>query len=145
VLAPEFELVNEVSVANWVNLVRHTAANGFFVPAPDRAAFYVNEFDSTVVRTAAAVNDLDFKYDAELPVVADHAGLVQHLNLVLAAGQLSSATCNKIAAALRANFRTINTNSPLADRLQLMSWALTAVLSAPEYLVQKRRSPKAKR
>lgn len=126
-----------MSVANWVNLVRSTAASGFFIPAPDRAAFYVNQFDLTVVRTAAAGSDLDFKYDAELPLVADHAGLVQHLNLVLAAGQLSTSTCDKIAAALRENFRNINTSSPLADRRQLMSWALTAVLSAPEYLVQK--------
>ncbi len=137
--APEFQIVDEVTVAEWVNLVRDITGNGgIFVPAPDIPAFYVNQFDLTILHTAAAGRDLSYSFDEELPLVFEATALVQHLNLVLAAGQLSAPTCALIAEGLRANFG----NSPppqisMEIKLQLLSWAITMVMSAPEYLIQK--------
>ncbi len=136
-LSPEFMLVNEVSVANWVNLVRGICTPGFFVPAPDIPAFYRNQFDQTIVQTAAAGYDITCSLEDELPLVGDADALIRHLNLVLAAGQISAETCQAIAAGLRANFPGLTPASPLDVRLQFVCWAVTTILSVPEYIVQK--------
>ena len=136
-LAPEFQLVDQVTVADYVNLVRHLSALGVFVQAPDHPALFVNQFDQTIVSTAAAGYDIACQYVDELPLVPDPSALVRHLNLVLAAGQIEAATCDVIAAALRANFGNVLTNLPRATQEQLLSWAVTMVMSSPAYLIQK--------
>lgn len=136
-LAPEFQLVDQVSVAEYVNWIRNLSSGGFFVQAPDIPAFYVNQFDQTIVRTAAAGIDIACQYFDELPLVADPPALVRHLNLVLAAGQIDASTCAAIAAALRANFGNALSGIPKATQVQVLSWAITMVMSSAPYLIQK--------
>ena len=137
-LAPEFQNVEEVAVAEYINLIRRISREGFFVPAPDIPAFYANQFDLTIVETPAAGHDVVCSYDDELPLVEDAQALVRHLNLVLAAGQLSVATCDEIVAGLQAQFGdSVRLNSPLQSRIEMLSWAITMVMSTPEYLIQK--------
>lgn len=124
-LAPEFQIVDEVDVAEYVNFIRGVSSGGFFVPAPDIPAFYVNQFDTSVIQTAAAGQDIVCRYDDELPLVSDPAALVRHLNLVLAAGQVSAATCDAIAAGLRANFGGgLPEPSPQEAKIQMLSWEI---------------------
>lgn len=137
-LAPEFAMVNEVSVADWTNLMRGLTGAGAFVPAPDVPAYHFSRFDGRIVQTAAAGFDLRCSYEDELTLTSDPAALVKHLNLVLAAGQLSPDTCGAIAEGLRANFGGGLTSShPMELRVQMLSWAITTVMSIPQYLIQK--------
>lgn len=137
--APEFQITDEFSVADYVNLLRGAAANGFFAFAPDKPAFYVNQFTDTLLRSPEDGYDMTPAYTDERPLANDPAALVDHLNLVLAAGQLSTATCKLITDALLRNGFPWR-GAPELERegfLQMMSWAVTMVMSSPEYLVQK--------
>ena len=136
-LAPEFQIVDQVSVAEYVNWIRNRSSGGFFVHAPDIPAFYVNQFDSTIISTAAAGNDIVCQYLDELPLVANFPVLVRHLNLVLSAGQVDAPTCDAIATALRANFGASIASASRATQIQVLSWAITMLMSSAPYLIQK--------
>lgn len=73
-VAPEFQITNEPSVAAYLNFMQNTIANGIADVQPD--------------------------YSAELALAHDPAALVARLDLLLAAGQLSAATKSTIAAAV---------------------------------------------
>ena len=107
-VAPELQLANEASVvayANYMELLIGSAVYGCDVSA-DNASL--------------------------LPLAADSAGLVDELNMQLAAGQLGSATI----AAIRGAVDSIGLAAP-DDNLTRVRAAVLLVMTSPDYLVQK--------
>jgi len=100
-VAPEFQITNEISVVGYVNYMQSVVNNG--------------------------LTDLKTDY-AELTALAtDSSALIDRINLVLAAGQVSAATVAQIKTAVDSS---TNTNNRIAI-------ALLLTMAAPEYLAQK--------
>jgi uncharacterized protein (DUF1800 family) len=104
--APEFQITTESSVAGYVNYMQKAIANG--------------------------VAGLKANTAFLMPLVADSAALLAELNVLLAAGQLSSATL----AALKTALDTIAVATPVGQANRINA-AITLVMVAPEYLAQK--------
>ncbi|MEE4317119.1 MAG: DUF1800 family protein [Erythrobacter sp.] len=111
-LAPEFQLVNETSVAG-----------------------YINFLEGAVGMTAGYLRDLSVQYAAELPLAHDAPRLVAHLDLVLTANQLSPAIRDTIISAL--DSVSVAQTSPDADKLRRIHAAVLLVMASTDYLVQK--------
>jgi uncharacterized protein (DUF1800 family) len=109
--APEFQLVNESSVAGYVNTMQTRIRNGF------------------------NTGDITAAYANELALVTDTTALVDRLNLLLCANQLSLSTRNTIIAALNAT--SVTASSTASAKLDRVASAVLMVMCAPEYLVQK--------
>jgi uncharacterized protein (DUF1800 family) len=110
-VAPEFQLVNESSVGGYLNYMTSVISNG------------INS------------GDIKATYTAELAVVTDAAALVQRLNTLLCAGQLSGATQTLIVTALNATPVTAaSTDTVKRNRICA---AVLMVMASAEYLVQK--------
>ena len=108
ITAPEFGITNESSVAGYMNFIKNLIANGIGGVPGDYSALQ------------ALVNQ-----------GGNSAALLAELNVLIGAGQLSAATLSLMQAALDTiDVTTLGTN----DRLFA---ALTLVMCAPEYLVQK--------
>ena len=109
--APEFQLTNESSVAGYLNFMLSTIKNGF------------NAANGGLAAPA---------YSAELALVNDPTALLARLNLLLCAGQLSSATVSSITTAIA----SIST-STATGQINRVCAAVLLVMAAPEYLIQK--------
>jgi uncharacterized protein (DUF1800 family) len=109
--APEFQLTNESTTAGYLNYMMTTIKSGY---------------NGTTGGLAAP------GYAAELALVNDPAGLMSRLNLLLCAGQLSSATLGTIQTAIT----TISISTP-ANQLNRVCAAIFLVMASPEYLIQK--------
>ena len=106
-VAPEFQIATESSVAGYVNYMqRAIAGNG--------------------------IGDVRVSYTGLTALAADSSALLAEVNLVLAAGQLSAATLATLKAAL--DTITATTDAGKLNRVQA---ALLLVMAAPEYIVQK--------
>ena len=124
--APEFQIVNESSVATWPNwLLDHM--NGIWVQAPDKPGY--------VVRGLPDGLDIVPDYSVETALVTDTPALVRRLNLLLCAGQLSAGTVALIEAALREDRINASANDDF-KRIHVAR-ALIIVMSSAEYLVQR--------
>lgn len=110
-VAPEFQLVNESTVSGYLNFMTGVIANGM------------------------NTSDIKATYSNELALANDAAALVQRLNLLLCAGQLSSATQGLMVAALNAT-EVNSTSSDVLKRNRVYA-AVLMVMASPEYLVQK--------
>ncbi len=110
-VAPEFQLVNEVTTAGYVNFMTGVIQNGL-----------VN-------------GDIRAVYTKELAVAADAAALVARVSLILTAGQISAANRTVIQTAIEA-IRITGTNDD-AVKLQRVLTTVLLVMASPEYLVQK--------
>jgi uncharacterized protein (DUF1800 family) len=110
-VAPEFQLVNESSVGGYLN------------------------FMTGVVDTGFNSGDIKAAYTNELALVTDATALVQRLNLLLCAGQLSAATQSLIVTALQATPVTA-TSSATTQRNRVCA-AVLMVMASAEYLIQK--------
>ncbi len=110
-VAPEFQLVNESSVGGYLN------------------------FMSGVINAGSNGGDMKAAYTAELALVTDAAALVQRLNLLLCAGQLSGATQTLIVNALNATAVTA-TSTDTVKRNRICA-AVLMVMASSEYLIQK--------
>ena len=124
--APEFQLVNESSVSGYLNYLQGVVRNGIYVNAPD-----------VPNSTSNASNGFDItaSYTAELALVLDAAALVRRLELLLCAGQLSSATQSLIVNALNATPLTAtSTDNARRDRVAA---AVLLVMASSDYLIQK--------
>lgn len=108
-VAPEFQITNESSVVG-----------------------YVNYMQNVVSHTGNSVGDLLADYSSLLPLADNASNLLNELNLVLAAGQLSSATLSSLSNAVS----TMPFGSD-SNRLKRIYAALTLVLAAPEFIVLK--------
>jgi len=100
-VAPEFQITNEISVVGYVNYMQTVVNNG--------------------------LADLKSDYAELTALAADSQGLIDRINLVLAAGQLGTATLAQIKTAVDSSTNTSN-------RIAI---ALLLTMAAPEYLAQK--------
>jgi uncharacterized protein (DUF1800 family) len=105
-VAPEFQITNESSVVGYVNYMQRALSTG--------------------------IADVKADYSAILPLVSDSQALLNELNTVLAAGQLSAATLATMKPAL--DSISVSTDAGKNNRLYA---ALTLVLAAPEFITQK--------
>ena len=124
--APEVQLVNESSVGGYLNYMQGVIRNGIFVNAPDLPN-----------NTNNGNNGFDIKaaYTNELAIVADADALVDRINLLMTAGQLSAATVKLIADALKTTPVTAaSTDNAKRDRVAA---AIFLVMASAEYLIQK--------
>jgi hypothetical protein len=107
--APEFQLVNETTVAGYSNFLSWVIRGGY--------------------------NDVRPTYSELLPIAHDVAAVVTHLNLRLTANQLSQSTLDTITTALTA--MNVTAGSSQDAKLNLLAGACLLILCSPEYLVQK--------
>lgn len=123
--APEFQLVNETSVGGYLNFMQGVIERGINCPNPAVPYAAWNNY----------AYDVKANYSRELALVTNAAALVDHLNLVLAAGRISGATRTLMVNALNA---TNITAASSADAKNRRVWAaVLMVMACPEYLVQK--------
>jgi uncharacterized protein (DUF1800 family) len=124
-LAPEFQIVNETTVGGYLNFIQEVIRYGLYCPEPS-------------VPQAAYTNyqpDLKATYVNELAIVGNATNLVKRINLLLAAGQVSSANETLMINAL--NARPITATSSLDDKLDRICAAVFMVMACSEYLIQK--------
>lgn len=126
-LAPEFQLVNESSVGGYLNYMQNVVRNGIYVNAPESIASGSN--------SATNGYDITAPYATELTLVADAAALVNRLNLLLCAGQLSAATQQLIVDALNAT--AVTATSTDSVKLNRIGAAVLLVMASADYLIQK--------
>ncbi len=88
-----------------------------------------------VIRSGLVSGDVRAAYTRELALVTDAPALVARLNLLLCAGQLSTATVGVIVTALNAT--PVTATSSEAVKLDRVAAAVLMVMACPEYLVQK--------
>ena len=128
-VVPEFQLVNESSVAGYLNFMQTTIDSG------------INYYDS-----ASHSNILEFKAAytteialAESPTRANPSDLVNRVNLLLAGGQLSTTTVSTITAAVGSMLGTVTGNATqTAANLRMRVCAtVLMVMASAEYLIQK--------
>ncbi len=105
-VAPEFQLTNESSVVGYINFMQTVVSRG--------------------------IGDVKGDYSALLPLADTAQLLLDELNLVLAAGQLSTATLSLLKGAI--DTMPAGTDSARTNRIHA---ALTLVLAAPEFIIQK--------
>ena len=111
-VAPEFQIVTEVSVAGYINFMASAIGS-------------VNGLN----------NDVKATYTRELALVSDTAALLNRLSLLLSGNQLTDTTKATIKAALDAT--TVTDTSALADKERRVYLATLLVFASPDYLVQK--------
>ena len=93
---------------------------------------HVDRFIAVGIAGSKTSRVLVENYAAEMALVNDPTALVNRLNLLLAAGQLSSATTVTIRDAIA----SIDPRSDYGQKSRVWA-AILLVMSCPEYLVQK--------
>ena len=111
-LAPEFQLVNEISVAGYVNFI-----------------------ESVIPGSRFPVADVALDYSAEVAMADDPVALLDRLDLIMTGNQLTTATRDLIIGSIESV--SIGTSSEDADRLRRVQIAVLLILSSPDYLIQK--------
>lgn len=111
-LAPEFQLVNETT-----------------------AAGYINFMERTIDGRGGWMFDVKATYDAELNIAHDAEALLDRLDLLLTAGQLSDFARDTILGALNATPVTQGSSGEV--KLRQIHRAVMLVMSSNDYLVQK--------
>ena len=105
-VAPEFQIVNEPSVVAYINYMQTLITSGAGEARPDYASL--------------------------TSLISDSQALLNELNLILAANQISAGTI----ATLRTALDSIAVTTTAGQTNRLIA-AITLVMAAPEYLVQK--------
>jgi len=127
-VAPEFQAVHEASVSAYLNHLAPLLRNGF------RRMVTHETFDTAGRWVGSPLQEVPADYDAELPLAGIPAALVQHLNRVMCAGRLSTATQQTIIDAVAAMpWPPDPTEEQRRDRVAA---ALLLTMASPEYLVQ---------
>ncbi|MEM7781119.1 MAG: DUF1800 domain-containing protein [Pseudomonadota bacterium] len=111
-LAPEFQLVNETT-----------------------AASYINFMERSIDGRGGWMFDVKGTYSAEIPIAHDSTALLDRLDLLLTAGQLSEATRNTIQSALDAT--PVAQTADEETKLRQIHRAVLLVMVSNDYLVQK--------
>jgi uncharacterized protein (DUF1800 family) len=107
-VAPEFQIANESSVVGYVNFMQNAVSHG------------------------GGVGDLLADYSSLLPLADNATSLLDEINLLLAAGQISEATMVTLRSAVGS--MASGTDAARSKRIYA---ALTLVLAAPEFIVLK--------
>ena len=130
-VAPEFQIVNESSVGGYLNYMQDRIRYGFNIDSPAVAEHTYNSYS----------RDITASYAAELLVVADVPALVNRLNLLMCAGQLSASTRTLMTTALSATAlpapTASNAQNVLDARLNRICAGVLMLLASAEYLIQK--------
>ena len=105
-VAPEFQITNESSVAGYLNSMQTLIESGH--------------------------KDIRPNFSAELALAADAAALVDRLNRLLCAGQLSEATRSLITTTVAGM-----AGSSTSDKTKRVQAAVMLVMASPDYLVQR--------
>jgi uncharacterized protein (DUF1800 family) len=105
-VAPEFQITHESSVAGYLNTMRNIISNTH--------------------------NDMRLDYSAEVALAGDPVALLDRVELLLCARQLSAATRSTITTAV-----TAMASSSSSDKDNRVFATLLLVMASPEYLVQK--------
>lgn len=105
-VAPEFQIANEPSVIAYINYMQSLIVNGAGEAKPN--------------------------YDELTPLAMDSLALLNELNLILAAGQISAGTIAQLKTAL--DTIPVTTSAGITNRIQA---AIVLVMASPEYLVQR--------
>jgi uncharacterized protein (DUF1800 family) len=126
--APEFQIVNESTVASYINYLQNILYQGIWVRAPE---LLTNPMEPTSTDGHDMVPDYSF----EFTLVSNTTALVQHLNLLLCGGQLGNDTVNLIVNAL-AQDQITDTASDNFKRIHVAR-AIMFVMSSADYLVQR--------
>lgn len=126
--APEFQIVNESTVAGWANFLPGLAYKGVYVRAPELP------YDPSA-QTPTDGYDIAPDYGIEKQLVTDTQALVDRFNLLMCAGQLSDATVQLIVNALKADKITPDSSDDLKQ--MHVGRALAFVMCGAEYLVQR--------
>lgn len=111
-LAPEFQLVNETSVAG-----------------------YVNFLERAITGARAPVADVVLDFSAETAIAQDSAALLDRLDLLLTGRQLSQSVRDTVRSAMEDVALTASSTN--ADRLRRVQIGVTLILASTDYLVQK--------
>ncbi len=120
-VAPEFQVVNEISVAGYVNFMQSVITSGLGPPPP-----------------GSRIPDVRTTYSSEVALANSPADLVARLNLLLLNGQMSAALQNQIINVLGSV--AVPTAPPAAMQTALTQRVQLAVFmtfASPEYIVQR--------
>ena len=126
--APEFQLVNESTTASYINYLQNFLINGMWVRAPELIT-------SPDTPTPTDGPDIVPDYSAELAMVGNPSDLINRLNLLLCAGQLSAETVSMMVNAL--SHDQTNSASTNNAKRSYVAKAIMFVMCCSEYLVQK--------
>lgn len=120
-VAPEFQLFNEISTGTWIDAVEIAAEQGF-------GANCCNLFYN---------RDITSDYAPEVALADQPDALIDRLSLLLASGQVSSALRDDLKVGIQSiPLPSSGTGVELAKR-QRVQIALLLLMASPEYLVQK--------
>jgi uncharacterized protein (DUF1800 family) len=130
--APEFQIVNETTVGGYLNYMQDVIRSGlrsYIDPSVPEASYPAN--NGYKLHTAAT-------YAQELALVGNPTALVKRLNLLMCAGQISSANETLMITALT----TMPVNSTVAatllsQQMDRVCAAVLMVMANSEYLIQK--------
>ncbi len=111
-LAPEFQLVNETSVAGYINFIERALLGG-----------------------RAPVADIALDFSAETAIAQDSAALLDRLDLLLTGSQLSQGVRDTIRAAM--NDVALTASSTNAERLRRVQIGIALIFASTDYLIQK--------
>jgi uncharacterized protein (DUF1800 family) len=111
-LAPEFQLVNETSVAGYINFMERAVQGG-----------------------RAPLADLSLDFADAVALAQDSTALLDRLDLLLTGRQLSTSARDAIRAAMEDV--AIIAASTTADRLRRVQIGVTLILATTDYLIQK--------
>ena len=125
-LAPEFQLVNETTVGGYLNFMQNAIRTGFYTYDPE----------SAFATYAAYKLDMVPSYTTELSLVSNPAALLARLNLILCAGQISTANQALMVTAL-SSMPVPATNATAAQKLDRIAAGVLMIMASPEYLIQK--------
>lgn len=115
-VAPEFQIVDEITVAGYLNTMQTT-------------------IDAGIGTASNGVRDVRPNYAAEIALANDAGVLVDRMNLILLSGRMSPSTRSRIVEAVSAiNVPTTNQTTALTNRVKL---AIYMSMASPEYLVQR--------
>ena len=113
-VAPEFQIIHEVSVAGYANFMRTAVQSGVGSNSP---------------------RDIQADYAAELALANDPDKLIDRVDLLLTYGTLSAETRSAMREAVSSV--AINASNPNPGRQNRVYLAALFAVSAPEFLVQK--------
>jgi uncharacterized protein (DUF1800 family) len=118
----------------------NTAANSMVAPElqlvnESTAPAYVNFMQRVIAGQEGATNDLAVPYAEEVALAHDSARLLDRLDLLMTAGQLSPESRTLIKGALDAT--VVTEASDAATKLRRVQTAVLLVMAAPEYLLQR--------
>jgi uncharacterized protein (DUF1800 family) len=111
-LAPEFQLVNETSVAGYINFVERAVQGG-----------------------RAPVADLTLDFADAVAIAQDSTTLLDRLDLLLTGRQLTQSVRDTIRGAMEDV--VITAASTTGDRLRRVQIGMTLILASTDYLIQK--------